>query len=62
MTTTLNTTLNDSGEDKINTEERIKIRDIEIVDVIVMTGSAVSALALSYFFFQILLPVFLLVL
>ncbi len=53
MTTTLNTTLNDSGEDKINTEERIKIRDIEIVDVIVMTGSAISALALSYFFFQI---------
>ena len=57
MTTTLNRTLNDSSEDKINTEERIKIRDIEIVDVIVMSGSAVSALALSYFFFQILLPV-----
>jgi len=57
MTTTLNTTLNNTTENKINSEERIKIRDIEMVDVIVMTGSAISAFALSYFFFQILLPV-----
>ena len=53
MTTTLNTI----SEDKIDTEERIKIRDIEMVDVVVMIGSALSSLALSYFFFQILLPV-----
>ena len=56
MTTTLNTTPN-NNETKIDTEERIKIRDIEMIDVIVMVGSALSAFALSYFFFQILLPV-----